>query len=99
MEMIDTRCVDGPVAWSGPTFTGFGGAAVKLRWIDRPFRWHRNDGREFFLVLAGAVEMRTRRHGHVASLLLEEGQAVIIEAGEEHVAHPQGPSRVLVVEA
>ncbi|TFI59852.1 cupin domain-containing protein [Sphingomonas parva] len=98
MEKIDTNAVDGPVAWRGPNFPGFGGAAVKLRWIDTPYRWHRNDDREFFLVLSGCVEMRTRKNGRTSSLLLEAGQAAIIEAGEEHVACPRGAARVLVVE-
>ena len=98
MEMIDTRLVEGPVAWSGPTLAGFGSAAVKIRWIDWPYRWHRNEGSEFFLVLAGSVEMRTRVEGEESAVLLEAGQALTIEVGEEHVAHPREPSRVLVVE-
>lgn len=99
MELIDTELVHGPSAWSGPTYTGFAGAAVKLRWIDKPYQWHRNDGREFFLVLSGSVEMRTRSDGHLTSKLLKAGQAILIEAGDEHVAHPREPSRVLIVES
>ena len=98
MKLIDTRLVDGPVAWSGPTISGFGDAAVKIRWIDKPYQWHRNDGREFFLVLAGTVEMHMRLDGAPSSVLLEAGQSLVVEAGEEHVAVPREPSRVLVVE-
>ena len=86
--------------WSGPTFTGIGGAAVKLRWIDSAFRWHRNDGPELFLVLDGAVEMAVRPgpDGPVSVTRLGAGEGLWIEEGEEHVATPDGPARIPVVE-
>lgn len=99
MQLINTETLNGPVAWSGPTFAGFAGAAVKLRWIDKPYRWHRNDGREFFMVLSGLVEMKVRKDGGQTSVFLRPGEAILIEMGEEHVAHPRQPSRILVVEA
>ena len=73
MVLLETNLINGPEAWSGPTFCGFGDAAVKLRWIDQPFRWHRNDGREFFLVLSGSVEMRTKTGSDVSSVQLGPG--------------------------
>lgn len=97
-RMIDAAAVQGPVAWSGPTFTGFGNAAVKLRWTDKPFVWHRNRGREFFMVLEGTVTMQTRIGEKIRSNRLEAGQAIILEAGEEHLAVPDGAARILVVE-
>jgi mannose-6-phosphate isomerase-like protein (cupin superfamily) len=100
MKMFDTRDLVGPIDWSGPTFGGFANAAVKLRWIDSPFEWHRNDGAEVFVVLDGQVDMHVRRHAgdEPRVVRLGPGQLVVIEDGEEHVAHPRGEARILVVE-
>lgn len=100
MKRIDAAALAGPADWSGPTFTGIGGAAVKLRWINSAFRWHRNDGPELFLVLDGTVDMHVRAgdDGPVEEVPLGPGQGVWIEDREEHVAHPRGEARILVVE-
>lgn len=100
MQRFDIRDLIGPNDWSGPTFTGFGEAAVKLRWIKDAYRWHRNDGAEVFLVLDGAVDMHIRSgEGRNVSIeRLGPGQMLLIEHGEEHIAYPAGEARVLVVE-
>ena len=100
MQKFDAAELTGPIDWSGPTMTGIGNAVAKLRWINTPFRWHRNTGGELFLVLDGAVDMHVR-HGPGAKpevVALSAGQMVLIEDGEEHVAYPRGEARVLVVE-
>ncbi|MEZ5296467.1 MAG: cupin domain-containing protein [Ilumatobacteraceae bacterium] len=60
--------------------------------------WHVNDGDEVFVVLDGVLDMHVRdatgQHVH----RLEIGDVFYADAGTEHVAHPVGPSRVLVVE-
>ena len=99
MQRFDTQDLAGPADWSGPTFTGFGEAAVKLRFVKDAFRWHRNDGAEVFMVLDGEVDMHVRRPGEEASVEhLRAGQMLLIEDGEEHIAYPRGEARVLVVE-
>lgn len=100
MRKFDTDQLTGPVDWSGPTYTGFGEAAVKLRWIEDAYEWHRNDGAEVFLVLHGMVDMHVRKggSGEVAIERLRAGQMLLIEDGEEHIAYPAGPARILVVE-
>ena len=100
MERFDAKDLIGPADWSGPTYTGFGEAAVKLRWINDSYQWHRNDGAEVFLVLDGEVDMHIRRPG-VGEAVVERlgpGQMLLIEDGEEHIACPLGEARVLVVE-
>ncbi len=99
MHIFDTRALTGPADWSGPTYTGFGPASVKLRWIKDAYKWHRNDGPEVFLVLDGIVDMHVRSDGSqpVVQRLLP-GQMIYIEDGEEHIAYPQGEARILVVE-
>ena len=69
-----------------------------LHYTDAPYVWHVNDGPEVFVVLDGEVDMRTRRDGAEASHRLTIGMVFHAEAGDEHVAHPVGTARVLVVE-
>lgn len=87
MQRFDINQLTGPTDWTGPTYTGFGEAAVKLRWINDAYEWHRNDGAEVFLVLEGAVDMHVRRDGGESSVeRLCAGQMLMIEDGEEHIA-------------
>ena len=100
MQKYDAADLDGPFDWSGPTMTGIGNAVAKLRWINTPFRWHRNTGGELFLVLDGEVDMHVRSAPDAEAEIvhLAPGQLLLIEEGEEHVAHPRGVAKVLVVE-
>ena len=100
MQKFDINQLTGPTDWSGPTYTGFGEAAVKLRWVNDAYEWHKNDGPEVFLVLDGAVDMHVRRAGEDVIIVerLLPGQLLVVEDGEEHIAYPLGEARVLVVE-
>lgn len=100
MQKFDSSDLAGPVDWSGPTIAGFDNAVAKLRWVSTPFEWHRNSAPELFLVLDGEVDMHVRSHsGAEAQVVpLARGQMLLIEAGEEHVAHPRGEARILVLE-
>ena len=90
----------GPKDWSGPTMPGIGNAVAKLRWINSAYRWHKNIGAELFVVLEGEVDMhfRTSTDAEVQVARLRAGSALFIEDGEEHVAHPLGAAKILVVE-
>ena len=101
MQRFDIAQLSGPADWSGPTFAGFGGdAAVKLRWINGAYKWHRNEGAEVFLVLEGEVDMHVKRSDNDQPSVerLGPGQMLLIEVGEQHIAYPRGEARVLVVE-
>lgn len=100
MQVHDANALQGPVDWSGPTLPEIGTAVAKLRWINTAFRWHRNTGRELFLVLDGQVDMHVRAgpDAPVEIVKLTPGKLVLIEDGEEHIAHPHGEARILVVE-
>jgi len=89
---------EGP--WRGPLIAAIPDAQVKLRWIDRPFRWHVNAGEEVFVVLQGRVDMHVRSEAEPDSRVipLEAGDLLHILPGEAHVAHPRGEARILVVE-
>ena len=76
-----------------------GGITTRLHWTDQPYKWHINDGEEVFAVLDGRVEMRYREDGVEHSAVLETGDVFYASVGTEHVAHPIGAARILVVEA
>jgi mannose-6-phosphate isomerase-like protein (cupin superfamily) len=71
---------------------------VRLHWTDRPYVWHVNDGSEVFVVVDGAVDMHYRMNGTERVQRLEAGDIMAAEAGDEHVAHPVGEARILVIE-
>jgi mannose-6-phosphate isomerase-like protein (cupin superfamily) len=57
-----------------------------------------NDGDEVFVLLDGFVVMHHRRDGHEHRQAMRPGDICHAEAGDEHVAHPAGPARILVIE-
>lgn len=99
MQTFDGTAFEADGAWRGPNLARLKSADVKLRWTDRPFEWHANRGCEVFVVLDGVVHMRVRAPGQTERVVrLGAGDILVLEAGEEHVAEPQGPARVLVIE-
>lgn len=85
-------------AWGSELIALFGDIAVKAHWTDQPYRWHKNTGREVFMVVDGVVDMHVCEDGKERIVTLRAGDALTIEDGEEHVAHPQGEARILVIE-
>ncbi len=75
-----------------------GATTVRLHWTDKPYKWHVNDGPEVFVVLAGVVDMHAREGGEVVIHRLNLGDIFHAQDGDEHVAHPVGAARVLVIE-
>lgn len=98
MRIIEPRRFTGERAWAALDVARIDGATVRLHWTDRPYVWHVNDGPEVFVVLDGAVEMRTRDADGERSWPLKAGDIFHAEPGDEHVAHPVGAARVLVIE-
>ena len=74
------------------------GITTRLHWTDQPYKWHINDGQEVFVVLDGQVQMRYREEGLEKETLLEVGDIFYASVGTEHVAHPLGVARILVIE-
>ena len=85
-------------AWGARDLAEVEGASVRLHWTDQPYVWHVNDGTEVFVVLDGVVEMRYREAGEEKAIRLEAADMFIAGEGDEHVAHPQGQARILVIE-
>jgi mannose-6-phosphate isomerase-like protein (cupin superfamily) len=85
-------------AWGARDLVEIDGATVRLHWTDEPYIWHKNDGPEAFVVLSGHVDMHYRLDGDEHVVRLSPSDLFIAEAGDEHVAHPVGQARILVIE-
>lgn len=85
-------------AWGARDLAEIDGATVRLHWTDQPYKWHVNDGAEVFVVLHGQVDMHYRRGGEAACVRLGPSDIFLADVGDEHVAHPIGEARILVVE-
>lgn len=84
--------------WGAVDIANMDGITTRLHWTDQPYKWHINDGEEVFAVLDGRVEMRYRESGVEHSTILETGDVFYAAVGTEHVAHPIGEARILVIE-
>lgn len=98
MQKITATNFTGQNAWDAVDISRVEGATLRLHWTDAPYKWHVNDGPEVFVVLDGAVDMHVREDGVEKVLRLECGDIFHAEDGDEHVAHPDGIARVLVIE-
>jgi len=98
MQKITSKDFTAPRAWGALDIDQIDGATVRLHWTDAPYVWHVNDGAEVFVVLDGVVEMHVREAGQERVIPLTVGDIFHAESGDEHVAHPRGAARVLVIE-
>jgi mannose-6-phosphate isomerase-like protein (cupin superfamily) len=98
MNIIRSKNFTANRAWGALDIASMGGITTRLHWTDQPYQWHINDGEEVFAVLDGVVEMHYREAGKEKSVRLEAGDIFFAGIGCEHVAHPQGEARILVVE-
>nr|WP_321456584.1 cupin domain-containing protein [uncultured Cohaesibacter sp.] len=98
MNKIKASEFTGLKAWDALDIERIEDATIRLHWTDQPYRWHINDGPEVFVVLDGEVDMHVRQQGVESVLRLKVGDIFHAENGDEHVAHPDGPARILVIE-
>ena len=98
MKFITPTDFTAPRAWGALPIAEIEGATVRLHWTDQPYIWHVNDGDEAFVVLDGSVTMHYRHDGIAQQRVMKPGDICHAGAGDEHVAHPDGPARVLVIE-
>lgn len=98
MKIIRSKTFTAGRPWGALDIANMRGITTRLHWTNEPYRWHVNDGEEVFVVLDGRVEMRYREAGVEQSAILETGDIFYASVGTEHVAHPLGEARILVVE-
>lgn len=99
MKIIRSKEFTAARAWDALDIANMNGISTRLHWTDQPYQWHINDGQEVFAVLDGRVEMRYREAGGERAVMLEVGDIFYASVGTEHVAHPIGAARILVIEA
>jgi len=97
-RIIRSREFTADRAWGALPIANMGGVTTRLHWTDAPYRWHVNDGEEVFAVLDGTVDMHYRENGIEKIATLVTGDVFFAGLGCEHVAHPQGAARILVIE-
>lgn len=98
MKIIRSKDFTASQAWGALDVANMGGTTTRLHWTDQPYKWHVNDGEEVFAVLDGIVDMHYREDGEEKVVTLATGDVFFAGIGCEHVAHPQGEARILVVE-
>ena len=98
MRKITASEFIGEKSWDALSIERIDDVTVRLHWTDTPYIWHVNDGPEVFVVLDGEVDMHVRQNGKEEVLRLKLGDIFHAEHGDEHVAHPDGSVRALVIE-
>lgn len=99
MKFISPKDFTGSRAWEALPIANMGGITTRLHWTDQPYVWHTNDGEEVFVVLDGMVDMNYRVDNNEKVKRMNVGDIFYASIGTEHVAHPVGEARVLVVES
>lgn len=99
MEIIRSKSFKAELPWGAKDIANMNGITTRLHWTDKPYKWHINDGEEVFVVLDGKINMLYRENGKELSTILNSGDIFFATLGTEHVAHPIGEARVLVVES
>ncbi len=98
MKIIRSKEFTADRPWGALDIANMNGITTRLHSTDQPYKWHINDGEEIFTVLDGRVEMRYRLDGQENSTILDSGDIFYASIGTEHIAHPIGQARILVVE-
>jgi mannose-6-phosphate isomerase-like protein (cupin superfamily) len=98
MKIIRSKEFTATRSWDALDIANMHGITTRLHWTNQPYKWHVNDGQEVFAVLDGRVEMRFRENNNEQTVVLETGDIFYASIGTEHVAHPIGQARILVVE-
>jgi mannose-6-phosphate isomerase-like protein (cupin superfamily) len=98
MKVFEGKKFTGSRAWEAIEVARMNGITTRIHWTDSPYKWHVNDGEEVFAVLDGEVEMYYLDQGQEKSVRLKPGDVFFAEIGCEHVAHPIGEARILVIE-
>ncbi|MGC0119885.1 cupin domain-containing protein [Pseudoalteromonas piscicida] len=99
MKIIRSKTFTAQRAWGAKDIANMNGITTRLHWTDQPYKWHVNDGEEVFVVLDGEVDMFYKENGVEQSALLQTGDIFYASIGTEHVAHPRGEARILVIES
>lgn len=97
-KVIKPKEFKSDVPWGSLDIANMNGITTRLHWTNKPYHWHVNDGAEVFVVLDGSVNMHLKSDNKIKIEALNIGDIFYAEVGTEHVAHPIGEARILVIE-
>ena len=98
MKVVRAKDFTADRAWGALDIANLSGITVRLHWTDQAYQWHVNDGDEVFAVLDGRVDMHYKENDSIKITRLETEDVFYADFGTEHVAHPVGEARILVIE-
>lgn len=98
-KIINSKDFTANKAWGAIDIANMNGITTRLHWTDKPYKWHINDGEEVFAVMDGIVNMHFKQDGETYIEELKTGDIFFAGVGTEHVAHPVGEARILVIES
>lgn len=98
MTFIKAKDFTADRAWGALDIANMSGVTTRLHWTDQPYKWHINDGEEVFVVLDGEVNMHYRKDNTEHVQRMSVGDIFFASIGTEHIAHPIGEARILVIE-
>jgi mannose-6-phosphate isomerase-like protein (cupin superfamily) len=98
-KVIQSKSFTADKAWGALDIANMNGITTRLHWTDQAYQWHINTGEEVFVVLDGVVDMHYKVGAKVIVSTLKVGDIFHATVGTEHVAHPQGEARILVIES
>lgn len=98
-KIIQSKNFTADKAWGALDIANMQGITTRLHWTDKPYNWHTNEGEEVFVVLDGVVDMHYKTNNKVKIAKLEVGDIFYVGIGTEHMAHPLGDARILVIES
>lgn len=98
-NIINSKDFTAKKAWGSLDIAKMNGITTRLHWTNQAYHWHINTGEEVFVVLDGVVDMHHKVDSKVIVNTLNVGDIFHATVGTEHVAHPQGEARILVIES
>ena len=98
MRIIHPKSFKAGRPWGAIDIANMNGITTRLHWSDQPYHWHVNEGDEVFIVVDGVVDMHYKENDKTVVATLNTGDIFHASAGTEHVAHPIGEARMVVIE-
>ncbi len=98
-KIIKSKEFTASKAWDALDIANMNGITTRLHWTNQPYKWHINEGEEVFVVLDGVVDMHYKLDSKTFISTLQVGDIFYASIGTEHVAHPIGEVRILVIES
>jgi mannose-6-phosphate isomerase-like protein (cupin superfamily) len=82
-------------AWAPVQVAQVNDTAIRVARVEGEYRWHTHPKEdEFFMVLNGKVTIESR----IGTVVLEEGEGVVVPRGVPHRSRSDEPGIVLIVE-